>query len=504
MKKYLNMKKSIIIICLLSVLPASWYTAGAQRVLTLDECKQLALENNNDLKTARQQMEMAGYDTKIAASYFYPKIQAVGTYQWTDKDIHLVSEKGQETLTHGGDAVQAAYDAKLQEIMQNPDVKQFIEQNPEYKEFFNGLKELDLATPINSIGSSINSLLTFDIQNIYAGLISVEQPVFVGGKIVASHKMAKYAQELSEVQYEQAVEELSVDIEQAYWQIIAIFFKKQLAEGYSELLHQMITDTQTLMDEGFATQSDFLTVKVKANEADMLLTKASNGLVLSKMLLCQKCGLPLDSDISLSHETVEQVPVPQIPEYVSIEDAYAARTEIRSLNLATQIYDRKVAIARADMMPTLALTANYLISRPNLSNGFNSKYFGSRFAAGVVLKIPIFHGTEALQRTRKAKAEADIYRIKMNDAKEKIRLQIEQCRKLQQESIEKLNMALTNVDEAEENLRMANEGYTEGVTSSTTVLAASTAWLKAHSELIETGVEVQMSAVNLAKAEGRL
>lgn len=498
------MRKLIIFSCLLSVLSASWNTAGAQRVLTLDECKQLALENNNDLKTARQQMKMAGYDTKIAASYFYPKIQAVGTYQRTDKELRLIPERGRQVLEHGGDAVQKAYNEKLQEVMQNPDIQEYIKTNPEAAEFFDNLAKLDLASPINAIGSSINNLLTFDIRNIYAGLISVEQPVFVGGKIVASHKMAKYAQELSEVQYEQAVEELTVDIEQAYWQIISISFKKQLAEAYSELLRQMITDTQTLMDEGFATESDFLTVKVKANEAEMLLTKASNGLVLSKMLLCQKCGLPLESGIVLADENLDHVPVPQIPEYVSIEDAFSARTEIRSLNLANQIYDKKVVIARADMMPTLALTANYLISKPNLSNGFNNKYFGGRFAAGVVLKIPIFHGTEALQRTRKAKAEAELYKIKLNDAKEKINLQIVQCRKLQQESVEKLAMAQSNVDVAEENLRMANEGYTEGVISSTTVLAASTAWLKAHSELIDTGVEVQMSAVNLAKAEGRL
>ncbi len=498
------MRKLIIFSCLLSVLSASWNTAGAQRVLTLDECKQLALENNNDLKTARQKMKMAGYDTKIAASYFYPKIQALGAYVWNDKDIHLVPEKGQQILTHGGDEVQKAYNAKLQEIMQNPDIIEFIKTNPEFQDFFTKLSQLDLASPINAIGSSINNLLTFDIQNIYAGAISLEQPVFTGGKIIASHKMAKYAQELSEVQYEQAVEELVVDIEQAYWQIISVSCKKQLAESYSELLHRMIADTENLMDAGFATESDILTVKVKANEADLLLTKASNGLVLSKMLLCQKCGLPLESGIVLADESLDYVPVPQIPEYVSIEDAFSARTEIRSLNLANQIYDKKVVIARADMMPAVALTANYLMTRPSLANGFDSNKFGNRFAAGVVLKIPIFHGTEALQRTRKAKAEAELYRIKLNDAKEKINLQIVQCRKLQQESVEKLAMVQSNVDVAEENLRKANEGYTEGVTSSTTVLAASTAWLKAHSELIDTGVEVQMSAVNLAKAEGRL
>lgn len=52
-----------------------------------------------------------------------------------------------------------------------------------------------------------------------------------------------------------------------------------------------------MIAEGVATKADGLSVKVKVNEAEMTLTKVNDGLSLSKMLLCQLCGLDLSSPI---------------------------------------------------------------------------------------------------------------------------------------------------------------------------------------------------------------
>ena len=83
---------------------------------------------------------------------------------------------------------------------------------------------------------------------------------------------------MAESQYDQEYSQVIVDIEQAYWQIVSIAAKKQLSENYAALLKQMSADVDALIAEGFATPSDALTIKVKANEADMLYTKATNGL----------------------------------------------------------------------------------------------------------------------------------------------------------------------------------------------------------------------------------
>ncbi len=127
------------------------------------------------------------------------------------------------------------------------------------------------------------------------------------------------------------------------------------------------------------------------------------------------------------------------------------------------------------MMPKVALTAGYLFTNPTTSNGITNKW-GGTFSVGVAVNVPIFHGMEATQKTRKAKAEAALYR----------------------------RMAESNLDSAEENLRMAASGVKNGAVTTNTALSAHSAWLQAHSEYIDAGIEAKMVNVNLMKAEGEM
>ena len=477
--------------------------AGAQQVLTLDECRQMAVENNNSLKTAQQKIKVAGYDRNIALANYFPKITATGTYMYTSRDWKLIDDDKAGEIQNAGTTLQNDVTNKMMQIMSDKDVMTKYMTDAAFKKLIDGLQTMDIATPINAIGQHITEALTLDMHNLCGAVVSVQQPVFMGGKIVASNQMAKYAEELAKSQYDAEHAQVLADIEQAYWQIVSIAAKKNLAENYADLLRQMGKDVDALVAEGFATPSDALTIKVKMNEAEMLYTKATNGLALAKMLLCKECGLPLDSEITLADETLDAIPVPQMSPVISDEEVYAARPEIRSLDLAKKIYDKKVAVVRADGLPTVAVMANYAVTNPNVFNGFQNK-FGGFFSAGVLVNVPIFHGTEAIQKTKKAKAEAALTQYRLDDAKEMISLQVAQLRQQEGEALEKLTMAESNLENAEENLRVATAGWNEGMIASNVVLQAQTAWLQAHSEYIETGVELQMCSVNLAKAEGRL
>lgn len=84
-----------------------------------------------------------------------------------------------------------------------------------------------------------------------------------------------------------------MNTDQAYWQVISLINKKKLAQSYLQLVSQLDSDVDKMITEGVATKADGLSVKVKVNEAEMKLTQVDNGLSLSKMVLCQLCGLPL-------------------------------------------------------------------------------------------------------------------------------------------------------------------------------------------------------------------
>jgi len=479
--------------------------AFAQQTLSLDECRRMAVSNNKSLQQSRTEVTMAGYDRKTALANYFPNISATGAYMYTGQDIALVSDDVSAQLRGAGTALQTGLSAKMEgltnAIMSNPQAAMEYMKSPMWQTVLGALSQTDLSQAINGIGAQLDDALHLDTENIMVGAVTLTQPLFMGGKIVAANRIATLAEELARTKYDTAWQQVMVDVDQAYWQIVSIAAKKELAENYSDLLHQMEKDMDVMVQTGVATPSDALSIKVKANEAEMLKTRAEGGLRLAKMLLCKQIGLDLDSDIVLEDELADTIPAPQLGPEKSMDAIYADRSELRSLQLASDIYDKKVNVARADMLPSVALTASYLVTNPNLKNGFQNE-FGGMFSAGVLVKVPIFHGFEAMQKTRKAKAEADLYRLRYEDTRDLVNLQVSQLRTQMDASMKNLAMAESNLDSAEENLRTAMVGFEEGVVESNTALAAQTAWLQAHSEYIDAGIELQMTKSNLMKAEG--
>ena len=523
------MKKTLLV----TLLGLAALTASAQQTLTLEDCRQMAVQQSKDLEQARSQIEMASYDRKIALANYFPNVSATGAYLYNSRDIALISDGQSALLQNAGTLVQGQLDAamagatqqmsaamtqKMTELMTaiktNPALALDYMGSPMWQTVLKMLQGVDpsslaglvpnIAEPVNAIGTDIDKALHPDLHNIWVGAVTVKQPVFVGGKIIYSNQMAALAQDLAQSKYEMKYADVVMDVDQAYWQIISIANKKKLAESYLALLQEMQADVEKSISAGVATESDALQVKVKANEAQMLLTKADNGLTLSKMLLCKRIGLPLDSEIILADETIEVIPEPECPADKSLEDIYADRPETRSLQLAQQIYEKKAKVVRADLMPQVALTANYLISNPNAFNGIQNTWNGGTVVAGVMVNVPIFHGLENVNRYKKAKAEAGLYRTQYEDARELIGLQVAQQRKVFVEAREKVEMTLSNLESAEENLRKANLAYEAGVLPTNTVLGAQTAWLSAHSEYIDAGIEYQMAAASLNKAQGNI
>ncbi len=533
MSKGTKMKKeSLILALLLPVLPV---TAQPQR-LTLDDCREMALEADKDLQQARTRIEMAGYDRKIALANYFPTVSATGAYLYNNRDIALVDEFQSSMLQSAGSVMQGVMEgaaASMEEqisgamsqamtgtmtqlmtaIQTNPALAQEYMSSPMWQTVLGMLQKMDpsslvqlqlpdISEPVNAIGADIDKALHPDLHNIWMGAVTVQQPVFAGGKILYSNKMAALGEDLARSKYDMEQAQVVLDVEQAYWQIVSIAGKKRLSDSYADLLHTLESDVNASVKAGVMTESDALQIKVKANEADMLRTKATNGLTLAKMLLCQRIGLPLDSDIELADEHLDMVPLPERTRDKSLDDIYADRPETCSLELASRIYDAKAKVIRADGLPKVALTANWLVSNPNPFNGIQNTWNGGMLSAGVMVNIPLFHGLENTNRYRKARAEASLYRTQLEDAKEMIELQVTRERKAFGEAQEKLSMAQANLASAEENLRTATIGFEAGVISTSTVLSAQTAWLSAHSDCLDAGTELQMAAAALRKAEG--
>lgn len=460
-------KKSIGAILLLICMFAS--DIVAQQVLTLEQCRKLAIENNKALKIASEQEQIAYYEKKDALTKFFPDISFMGGYMRNQKNLHLISSSA---IPQG---ITLPFDI--------PGIGNTI--------------------PISDdVRDAVWKMGEVDIKNIWAGGFTLTQPVFMGGKIIAYNDLRSYAQDLAKTMKETQMTEVLVEVDNAYWQVVSVANKKRLAGSYVKLMQKMDSDISAMEQEGVATKADRLSVNVKLNEAEMALTKAENGLSLSKMLLSQICGLEISDQIVLNDENIENIQhEDNTADILNIDEALSNRTEIKSLELATKIYGKQEKIALSEFMPNVALTANYLWTNPNMFDGFEKK-FGGMWNIGVIVKVPL-NFVSSSSKLNVAKAQTRIKKFELDEAREKIKLQINQSSYKLTEAQKKYASAQKNVDKADENLRYANAGFEEGVIAASDVMAAHTAWLSAHSELIDAQIDIILCRIYLNKALGR-
>ena len=487
----------------LITLGAMTQTAMSQTVLTLQECRDKALENNQQSKISREKLAAAEYDKKAAFANYLPKVSATGAYLHNSENISLVSDDQSAALTNLGTNMVTSIGSRLPGLMSDPALANIIQNSPAVQQMIGKLQNGEIATALNEIGADLAKEFELDIANVYVGAVTIEEPLYVGGKIRAYNKVTAYAKELAETQMNGEDQKVIVRVDEAYWQIVSIANKLKLTEKYVELLRKLNTDVEKMRGEGLATQADQFSVKVKLNDAEMKLLKARNGLALSKMLLCQLCGMNLHTDIILADEANENLAVPADTVIYTQEEIDENRVELKSLKLATEMYNQKVSIVRADYLPTVALLGSYTLTNPSAQNGFQNK-FGDMLSVGVVARIPLFHFGEGMNKVNKAKAEARIAQYQLDEARNKITLQVTQYEQRIKEADSRLELASGNMENAEENLRMANIGFKEGYLASTSVLEAQTAWLQAHSEEIDAKIDKIMALVYLRQATGQL
>lgn len=468
----------------------------AQNALTLDSCRALALTNNKELRISAEKISAAHYEKKAAFTNFLPKISAMGTYMRTEKEISLLSDDQKGAISNIGTAAQGS----IQETFQ-----QLAASNPALGQLLEPLAPLipGIGSALNGVGQGLVDALHTDTRNMYAGAVTLTQPIYMGGKIVAYNKITKYAEQLAESQHATGMQDLILSTDKAYWQVISLVNKKKLAESFLTLVQQLDSDVDKMIAEGVATKADGLSVKVKVNQAEMTLTQVENGLSLSKMVLCQLCGLPLNAEIALADENIQELSLPSTEMQSNVATALSNREELKSLNLASKIYDQKVNVTRAGFLPSVALTANYMVTNPSLVNGFERKFRGM-WAVGALVQIPIWNWGEGMYKVKAAKAEANIARYQLADVKEKVELQVSQASYKVNEAAKRLSMAEKNMEKADENLRYAKLGFTEGVVPTSNVLEAQTAWLSAQSDKIDAQIDVKLTEVYLRKSMGVL
>jgi outer membrane protein TolC len=488
------------------------HTATAQRMLNLDSCRAMALRNNKQLSVSKVKQEVAKNLRKSARTKYLPHISAIGGYEYSSRSISLLSDDQQFALNHLGTGLvgnmkETFSKTHFANILANlpSSVIGTAEKTALMQDFHMVGKELE--NGLNQKGSEIVEAFNTNTHHVFGGGVLVTQPLFMGGAIVAMNRLATIGEQFASNSAEAKRQLTLYNIDQTYWQVVSLRHKQKLAESYLEVVKKLDSDVQRMIEEGFATRSEGLSVSVKVNEAEMALLRVEDGLTLSRMLLNQLCGLPVDEKVTLVDEEKEDINANPDLSTMSPKCGMAMATENRpELKMLQNVVDmsrQTTNILKAANLPQVLLTGGWMGSNPSVYNGFQRKFKGA-WNVGVMVRVPIWNWGDVMYKVRASKGATTIATLEMEDAREKIELQVNQSSFRVSEANKKLQQANANIERANENLRTANLGFQEGVISSTTVMEAQTAWLQAQSQKIDAEIDVKLSEVNMQKALGTL
>lgn len=307
--------------------------APAQELrLTLEECREMALQNNSSAVGAALDLEAARYQKQEAFAEYFPRVSAMGFGFW-------------------------AFDPLL-EI----GVKDIFGNN----DFSNNLQGLiDSYAPMYGLPTSYTTL-----SRGYLAGVSVMQPIFAGGRIVNGNRLAALGVEAAGLQQEVQRRSTSDEIEGYWWQVVSLQEKRELLAGSKEFVDTLFRDVTAAYEAGLVTEDELLQVKLARNELLSNEVQLDNGLKLAKMNLLNSIGQgytvisanaseerPYIDSIVLADE--EGLPGPPEAYYVDEESIAASMEETRLLELQVEAAELQKKMALGEALPQLAVGATY-------------------------------------------------------------------------------------------------------------------------------------------------
>lgn len=453
------MKKYIYILTLL----VSIVSAKAQEAMTLELCREKAVEYNRNLKVARLQHEEAIANQKTARTAYLPKVDA----------------KGSAMLIPGVDDIS----------MPGAFLPTAASANDAMAGNFSGQSDVWMPGISLELG---------DVA-VLSGQFGIQMPVYAGGKIRYSNKMADIGVDIYDENFRLKYSEIVEQTDQAFWNVVAMKENVKLAAQYVEMLTELEEQMADMYELGLVPASEKLKVTVQKNKADLGLIKAKNGLRLTKMALNQLMGFELKKEIEVMNTLEKETE--ELPNFTGgLISALQNRPELKMLEgqLGLKKYDKKMV--EADYLPQLGVGVNHTYSYINklTENGsWNT-------IAAVQVSIPVFHWQESKHKKNAAALKIQQAETELDNTRDLIALEVSKTMIELEEAWQTIEIAKKSVEEANENLEETKLSFEVGLNTTTEVLNAQAGWQQAQTNLISSLTQFELLKTTWLRVTGKL
>ena len=429
-------------------------SATAQQIYTLDQLKQLAVENNYNLRSARNAIQQSKEQKSEALTKYFPTVSATGLGLSFDK--HLI--------------------------------------------------DIDLGLPAGLAGLLPAGLeLPSDIKMIKNGVygsVSAIQPVFMGGQIINGNKLAKVGVEASEIKLEASEDEVEMTTEQYYWQLVSVKEKLQTLGAIHQMLVELEKDVSNRVRVGAINRNDLLQVQLRKGELESMELEAENIQSTLNQLLSQYIGKPNEEIIvsvpdELSNMGKVDPPVLPVGLRQDHQSALNATPQYRLLGKNVEAHSLQHKMKVGENMPVVAVGASY--SWNNFLND-NNRGSGVLFAA---VHVPISGWWGGSHAIKKKKLALDDAREMMEDNGQKLIIYMNNAWSAVETSHRKLVIAHDAIAQAEENLRLHRDYYRVGTTTMTDLLLAEEQYQQACDRYTDAYASMQTKMLEYRQATGQ-
>lgn len=408
--------------------------ARAQKVYTLDECREMALQNNVKARNAANEVEAARQGKKEAFTKYFPSVSATGM----------------------------GYNANK------------------------GLLQMDM-------GEGMNMSL---LKNGVMGGVTVTQPVFAGGQIINSNKLADVGVEVSNIQKEQDENDVRLTVEKYYWQVVTLQEKLATLRTVEKQLESINKDVEVAVNAGVTTRNDLLQVQLKRNDMESSRINLENNLSVCRMLLAQYVGL--DTDTIVIDSRMPMGERPPFPDELHCDHASSLplTTGYRLLQSDVKANKIKQRLEVGKNLPSVAVGGGYMYD--DLMDKAHP------FAIGfVTVSVPISDWWGVSHAIKKQKLEVKNAENRLADNSELLVMAMQKAWTDLQDSYKQILIATKSIEQSTENLRLNEDYYCAGTTTMSDLLDAQSMFRQSHDKYADAYAQFRIKTVEYLQATGR-
>jgi len=367
-----------------------------------------------------------------------------------------------------------------------------------YTRLSDNVPPFEVTTPFSPAPIKISD----PVLNNYNLRLSLQQPLLTGFKLLSSKKAAEYNYNAAESDYSKERNEAAFNIHTAFWNYYRAQEVRDLLVNSLNQIENHLKDTKNFLDNGLATQNDYLKLQVQYSNTKLLLIETENNLNVARAVFNKALGLPLESSTEISAEELKAQSVEYDLEDL-IKEAKANRDELESLAFRLKAAEENITAARSGWFPNIYLTGNYYYSNPNSRFQPLTDQWNDTWDAGVTLSWDIWDWGLTSSKTTQAQEFSVQTQTSLEKLNDNIEIEVYQSYLNLIKSKEKVDVSKLSLEQASENYRITTEKYNSQLATSTDLIDAEVSELQSATNLTSSLIEYNLSKVRLEKSIGR-